>query len=554
MAINVLGYNQLRKRGEVFERNAFLENFGMAGVIEQCHSDLNIKRLVRMKRLSNSLDSNSERVAGARMFDQFFMFGAEPHPVKAEVKPVLLAMYPSTGNNRSEGELEQVKMFCFPNGFEEIKVKRRILTRFVFYLTQGYERVYGICVQFSCPIGFSSNWSRKFPFAMCFLSQYPYIESHFQFATYLVRVLCGKVSRESSHLDSWTAGSRIPLPISGFCHKSLTLDASFPAIAVFKGLRASKLFFDELLFYHHLSTKIDDGVGCISFFLTKDMPLSLPVRFSESPCLAFAGLHTLFSALGPRTVVALFTAMLLEQRILFFSSDPQKASLSVIGATSLLHPFKTNASIMPLIPEHEKFQQLLDSPVPYIFGCTKKSDRADVTVNLDLGEITAVALPELPRGEDLVRKIRAFMADFADLIVVPEKCLKSFFGAEYPNPVYDKFLEAADSLVFVKKGEKMTTLKYIFTPYSIEVLLTLFASHVAVEIEERARSCFVTDATESDPVTVLNGELMFELFPAEEKPFWAQFMATHIFDGFCARLIKEGSVSKLLNDVLFRES
>ncbi|OHT16496.1 hypothetical protein TRFO_41804 [Tritrichomonas foetus] len=538
-------------------------------------SDANLHRTIRLKRLvSSSARTIISEKENTKMFEQFYIFGAPPDS-SFPLRPTLLTTYPSTshGPAQSNEVIEQLKMFCFPSGFKSIKSQNHshnlnlnsnsrynsnnsttdkedekvLLNEFVFYMSSSCtNKTYGICVQFrvtnSKSAYFATHYSRKYPFCLCFLSKTPFLSSHFQFASYLALILCGIEKPTRAHVNE----KRAPLPIKGFCHESLQLDKNFPAIAVFKGFSVPRIIFDELTFFHSIKVSTDDISSSIEpIVLSNDMLLCIPFHFSSTKCLAYPTFHSFFSVLTPAQIVQIYTAILLEQRILFISNDLQLASFSVIASTSLISPFVTQASVMPIIPSNDAFQEILQSPIPYIAGSTKSHENADVIINLDDGTINMKSpLPALPKANDLIHKLELLMNASERSILVPSKEIKSFFGHVSKNPEYDKFMDSINVYVFPKVFTKYSPVKYIFTPFLIEDILLLFSGILAPKLTDLLSSCFVTDTTdESSPITIMNRELLLCLVPQNEVKFYSMFTATQIFNDFCEKKTDEYSNS-----------
>ncbi|OHT11318.1 hypothetical protein TRFO_19303 [Tritrichomonas foetus] len=539
------------------------------------NSDAHIHHNIRIKRMSFSSVNTPPIIEIEKMFDQFYIFGAPPD-ITEHVDPVLLVTYPSTTNSSTQTNeiLNQLKSFSFPSGFHEInnennntkkgknqKVSTHInndqilLNEFVFYLSSNSkEKTYGICVQFQIPSTaspfFCTHFSRKYPFCLCFLSKVPFLSSHFQFASYLALFLCGSqksLKGQGNDLHK----PRIPIPVKGFCHSSLTLDKNFPAVAVLKGFSVPKLFFEELTFYHNLPVNpdISDMRSRAPIPLSNEMALCVPYHFTRNKCLAYPTFHAFFSALNPSAIVKIYTSLLLEQRILFVSQDLQLASFAVIASNSLISPLISQACIAPILPDDERFQCILQSPVPYVVGSTTENENADVIVDLDNGSISTNSdIPSLPESELLIQKLEQLISSSSESILVPPKEVKSFFGAKSMNPAYDKFMDSTNVYVFPTVFTKYTPIKYILTPFIIEDILTLFSEFFIPSVNERIASCFVTDTTDPEnPITVLNKDLLMNIVPNEEKEFYSSFIATQVFSEFCEKKADEFSKSKLDN-------
>ena len=518
-------------------------------------SEANLHRTIFLKRLVSSPTKNLISKESFKMFDQFYIFGAPPDS-NFPLRITLLTTYPSTTNSnlQSDEVIEQLKLLCFPSGFNKLKRDKNVepkvlLNEFLFYLSgSNLDKTFGICVQFCVTerksAFFATRYSRHYPFCLCFLSKAPYLSSHFQFASYLALVLCGK----QVPIRSVFQERRLPLPIKGFCHESLTLDKNFPAVAVFKGFSMPKIIFEYLTYFHSLKENENDiSSSIVPIQLSSEISLCIPFHLSRTQCLAYPTFQMLFSALSPSNIVKIYTAMLLERKILFISNDLQLASFSVIAAISLISPFITQATVFPMIPNTQNFQEILQSPFPYIAGSTKPHENAEVIVNLDTGTIHLDSpLPNLPRCNELVNKLETILKSGEKSILVPPQELRSFFGYTSPNPDYPRFMESANVYVFPSIFNMYSQVKYIFTPFVVEDILSLFNGILAPRLTDLLRSCFVTDTTdESSPITIMNKELLMCLVPPNEVAFYNSFISTQIFTDFCERKTDEYSESLL---------
>lgn len=475
-----------------------------------------------------------------RIFDQFFIIGAPPDSVKGN-KPQILSMFPSTQIQQTDDELSQIVDFCFPSKFQTIPdaipASTVILNEFIFLLNKEHAVTeYGICVQIRSPPEaapfFSTNWSRRYPFCLCLLTNKPYLSSHFEFLTFLALFLCGKV------VPNKLPFGRAPLPVRGFCHPSLTLDSSSPAIAVCKGFRSPRLLIDELSLYYSLPTQ-HKNVPHFGHPYAPGYPLAIPLHFSRAQNIAYASFHALFSSLTPTLIVNLYTAMLLERHILLVSKSPHKFSLSVIALTTLFRPFKSQTSLLPVLPDKSTFHQFLGSPVPFVAGSTYSDPNVEVVVDLDQGTLTMLQnIPKLPRQDILIRKLDMLLNNDKTLITVPPSETRSFFGGAEKNPAFDEFFTKLDEFIFPHSYLMIEKPKYVFTRNLIDAIRESFASHIAPGLSEQLTSYFVTDSTDEEhPITVLNRDLVETmLIQGPEKEFYQIFCSTQIFSDFVERM------------------
>ncbi|KAH9286508.1 DENN domain-containing protein 1A [Echinococcus granulosus] len=133
------------------------------------------------------------------------------------------------------------------------------------------------------------------------------------------------------------------------------------------------------------------------FSSTHHRDIRLPIPTSSNPHFLKALEH--YYALEPCQWVDIFTSMLLEKSILFYSKSRQRLTYCIIAAVSLLYPLSWVAPIYPVLSR--KFLQILESPVPFIAGihsCMYEEAKPYITygtrvVDLD-GQRIYVNMPE----------------------------------------------------------------------------------------------------------------------------------------------------------------
>lgn len=546
--------------------------------------DANLQRNIKMKRLSFSSPPVKPIIESVKMFNQFYIFGAPPDP-SYPLEPTLLTAFPSTSKSliQKESFLDQLKLFSFPSGLHKITKSNQILLQeFVFYLTTGIcQKTYGICVHFAAPSTnspyFATRHNREYPFCICFLTEIPFLVSHFQFASFLALYLCGA----QKPLITAKERKRIPLTVQGFCPKPLILDRNFPSFAVLKGFSVPKTLFDLIFYFYQLpspilpvqtcrlpsiqnensdtnSEKFSKTVKnlpkeCCPIILSYDVSLFIPYQFSYTQCLTYPTFHAFFSHLSPSTIVHIYTAIILERCVLFVSNDLQLASFSVIASTSLISPFITQATVMPILPNDEHFQDILQSPVPYVAGSTKTNENADVICYLDDNIVSIPkSLPKLPNHDELVHRLETLLESASKSILSPPKYNKSFFGNQTINPDYEKFVKDANIFTFPSTFAQYNTLKYILSPLVIEEILSIFADFFPLALSENLKSCFVTDTTDPEtPITVVDHVLLNSIVPEDEREFYKIFTSTQIFVDFSEKITDSFSKEKVQKKLRF---
>ena len=505
---------------------------------DQDTPDTHIYKSFAKRRMSLDMGSPIQEICKSlHMFEQFLIIGVPP---KSETpKPQILAMYPSTQYPQSDKDLDNLISFCFPGKLSKASDASILAEEFVFYMhNEKKERSYGVCVHVRPPVDsppfFADRTNRDWPFCLCLLTRQPFFCAHFQFLSYLAMALCGKVQCSLKRME------RTPVSVKGFCHRTLSLDKTSPALAVWPKTRAPPLLIDSLVHYHafpvtpQLSPFVDNS-------LCATMPIVAPLHLSITQNVSFPTLDVLFSFVDLETIVQLYTAMLLERRILFISESPMKASLSVMALTSLMNPFHSSALIMPVVPGSGYFATLLDSPIPYIAGCSQATLNADITVDIDTGVVTTMnQIPELPRAQELLKKLKHLLDDNSSHIAVPPMEQRSFFGRIDRNPEFDKFIKSTNPFNIPQQFLLGHPQKYIFTTELVDSIRTVFAVHIPVVLIEKMKSYYVRDATNKEQViAVLNKPLFLSQFSGVEAQFYRQFSGTQVFYDFTNRGAKE---------------
>ncbi|XP_052088429.1 DENN domain-containing protein 5B-like isoform X1 [Mytilus californianus] len=134
---------------------------------------------------------------------------------------------------------------------------------------------------------------------------------------------------------------------------------------------------------------------------------------SELPLFDFC-LSQLFEYLDIRDIVQLFTTLLLEHQVLFYSSDYQKLMLVAECMMTLIFPFQWQHVYVPILPA--SLTHFLDAPVPFVMGLHHgKESRSELTLpseaNMCFVDIDARTvevpedLPNFPHSQELIGEL-----------------------------------------------------------------------------------------------------------------------------------------------------
>lgn len=502
-----------------------------------------VERSIMNKRLAHSLASREETESDRFIFSQFFVIGAPITP-STDPKPHILTVYPSNAIPQNEAELQKLCDFCFPAGFTAVPKNSRsenlLLNGFVFNMTVESKKMFGIAIHFSISrksgCFFSSGFNRHYPFCLCLLSEFPFYAAHLMFLTHLALTSIGISKFSNQKLDfnlnlceELPTTEEAPVQFTGQLLPCFELDHRIPQFAIMANSK----------------------IKCPDFLLTElrkyilfKNPRYIPTDMSMSQAITFFGYQFLFSSLSIKNIVTVYTAMLLEYSVLFFSKDLNKLSFSIAGAQGLVYPFQPGVLIFPVLPMTRDFIEILESPVPMVCGIhysVKAYEKGDVIVDLDKDKVVVRAcVPDLPRQAELIRKLEMIMTTVEDRVQIPPKNKEILsFMTSQPNPQYLDFVRQADPFMYPPCFEAFANLKFNFGRSIANSIRHAFESHLVPSLTENIMKCFVTDNSGNGPVTVCNKDLFLYITPDSEGDFFKALVQTNSFESFCARLTDE---------------
>lgn len=519
--------------------------------------DKRLQQSIKNKKLSAIEKEKPKLAAIKKMFEQFFIVGA-PIQFEGKPKPTILVSYPTlTQNSRQPEEVDLVTSFCFPTGLpkipEKIKKNRTIFNEFVFLLAEGSSQIFGICVIFHAPSNafFATEQNSEYPFCLCLLTSIPFLSTHFQFLSYLAMLLSHHI-KPVAHITSHEV---VPSCVQAHMLPGLVKDEQFPLLAVYEGIKGTKLIVDELDFYRSLPTSRKsyglNGKDLSPIIpLTSKMVLAIPLQFSEDQTLAHSSFHILFNIFTVDDILTIFTAALFEEHVVLFSKNLNRLTLCVIALFALMKQFEPlSTMILPMIPMQSRFLDFLDSPFPYIIGITTSHKGGGIEVDLDTRTIiNNVECPRLPKYDELKNKIESIINDSIDLIQIPPKTLNNEKGETIKNPEYLKFFQNSDSYLFPYIFTVMNDLKYLYPSFVCNEILEAFKEYsIPKSYEDNIKNCFVTDTTDIfHPITVFNRDLFFITLPEVDQAFFQRLLQTQVWDVYCNKLSSQLEYEKKL--------
>ncbi|CAG9467449.1 unnamed protein product [Pedinophyceae sp. YPF-701] len=130
-------------------------------------------------------------------------------------------------------------------------------------------------------------------------------------------------------------------------------------------------------------------------------PLQLCVPPDSAPSLAELSFQPLLSALTPRTLLKVYSALLVEQRVLLRAKSYTLLTMAAEGLRVLLHPFAWHHHVyVPVLPASQV--ELIEAPTPYLMGLDASVPLHGIhtgetlIVDLDAGEIASPGPAPIP--------------------------------------------------------------------------------------------------------------------------------------------------------------
>ena len=170
-----------------------------------------------------------------------------------------------------------------------------------------------------------------------------------------------------------------------------------------------------------LVTMPSPGLPPLKFSLgATDRQIIQPPTYPHIPVTG-ARVALLFQQLGIRAVLTLFSAVLTEQKILFYSQSYSRLTDSCMALISLIYPMRYSHTLVPVLPH--SILEVLSSPTPYIIGVHSLhqdhiAELLDViTVDLDGGMLT---IPENMTIHQIQEPLRTNVVYELSLVLHPE--------------------------------------------------------------------------------------------------------------------------------------
>ena len=465
-----------------------------------------------------------------KIFEHFLIIGVPPDIVNEDdARPELLFLYPSNDFLFNEYSIKTFNSFCFPDGVSKVSAdidpENSIISEFIIEL-QGSNCYFVCCHSMVNPVRipfFASIKTLKYPFCYCFITKNSIFSVHFEYLFYFTKLInrivdpaCKRHFKVEESIDS-----EIDSP-------NLIVSNNF---ATWKNTHIPRVLKREMYAIYH-SYKQTSATRSLQISLSNDIKIVIPQWLNYNEYIGFATFDTLFSLMTVPDIVTIFTALLLDFNILFYSKNLNTLSLCTIAMKALSYPFELAHSFIPILPMD--YLNLMDNPAPFVIGVHYQLDLSDFEskdhlcyVNLDKRIIECYIIPPIPDRDEFINKITEILESNSDIITVPDKSNKK---------KYTKFIRNAH--VYSRPYHSLTKYptKYIIHPNIVRKLMECFSNHLYYQLEDKCKPYFVSDTTKSsEPVSIFDKD-SFLLNQAENFDFYKNFVNTMTFGSYISEL------------------
>mmetsp|Transcript_28428 Transcript_28428/g.71405 ORF Transcript_28428/g.71405 Transcript_28428/m.71405 type:complete len:585 (+) Transcript_28428:128-1882(+) len=245
----------------------------------------------------------------------------------------------------------------------------------------------------------------------------------------------------------------------------------------------------------------------------KPIVLSRPFIDEEEEMCAEWGLATLLTTIPKKDFYTIFTAVLLERKLIILCKSVHVLSAIILSFIPLLRPFKYQSVLIPVLPSN--MLNFLDAPVPFTVGVPALEEPCAppdaVVYDVDRLLFTSThepALPRLPYLDELERKL--------------EPLLRSL----------RKIVKAADGV------DPAAALG------CVQSISTVFEDYLSCTFENFHEHCITDLTVPNTPITVFLKESFLAESDETETDFFKAFMETQMFFQFQDNRLRAKDSSK----------
>lgn len=482
----------------------------------------------------------------SRLINYFMILG--PHEALPG-KPALLFAYPSHIFPYKSDEFNRITQFCYPTGLIKSKLQptEYVINQFVFGLNDNGSLQFCICTHVNLAnsrFHAVAKAGNEGLFCFCSVTSMPMFSAHYNFHEFLLLHLLGITTPPPNMNIEGLLGEGVIT--EGFQEKAEETKANFllfnpplrlhpddPLFASTELSLITKEFMSSIEFYFRI---IVDDTKTVTYSLSEVNQMYVVPKGESVLEIARYCYDVLFSCLSVENIVRFFRALLLESHILVVSSDINKVTFGTLAALPLVLPLSCKCSMLPLIPDNDDYFQILDSPVPFVFGALATKNLAsypispDITVvNLDTNTVMYPQdVQHLPGAPNLRKDITALLSQMN--VLVPKVQPMALQAIE--------FWTRRMSCLLPTSVKRRIGLSYSFCPLDTNRILDLFQTFLKPFVDQgRLAKCILRDTTsDQGSIAVFIKEFYFIDRTPKDNVFLESFIATQAFTSYFDQL------------------
>ena len=201
------------------------------------------------------------------------------------------------------------------------------------------------------------------------------------------------------------------------------------------------------------------------------------------------GFDILFSFLTPKDIVNLYSALLLEEKIVVTGDNLFLITNVIMSFLFLISPFKPCVPFSPVLPDTEHTRDLFGSPTPFISGFDGELpllDEYTTVVNLNQGKVIRDINIIIPNSQKVIQELTDLVYTEDNLVPKNLKAKRDFW-----NEIRSDYLDVCEY-------EMSLDLKYCLKPLLIPKIQKIL--HEVVDFifsAPKLKTCFEDQSVES---------------------------------------------------------
>lgn len=405
------------------------------------------------------------------IFDAFFIFNRQD----------LLSVYPENWFQLNKTTKEELYRLIYPSQKNPTPSTYEYWRNFHVFAINGENiPIYGVsCELFgfiipllinlfqdknknSTPINLSDIKSISF----AFISKAPYFNTLFRLLEICTQVATGFLSLPDKEMYTTKYDSNLSPPMYSFLSLIFKMDCN-------EFINFSK---DNNFKMHHMLTGSISSTGRRNFMFC-------------ASSFGHPGFDILFSFLSPKDIVNLYSALLLEEKIVVTGDNMFIITNVIMSFLFLISPFKPCVPFSPILPDTEHTRDLFGSPTPFITGFDgdlPPLDEYTTVVNLTQRKVIRDIKTIIPNSQKVIQELTDLVYNEENTVPKNAKARKEFW-----NEMRSDYLDVCEY-------EMSLDLKYCLKPLLIPKIQKIL--HEVVDFifsAPKLRTCFEIHTVES---------------------------------------------------------